>query len=397
MKKLKRVLAAVAVMLLCQSIFVLPASADDTKALAEAKKGVVQLLTIVYDNIMREGEPIDACTGTGFAVGTAGKDSNIFVTNWHVVTCDGYAPQQVRVYLLLDEWYFDGRLVPQNAVECEILYSSADTGGNPDYAILRATEAVSGFKALPLRASEDVASGTRVYALGYPGTMTDLNSGTGSGIDDITITSGVVSQRMKMQITENSTVDVVVHDAQISGGNSGGPLIDSDGYVVGVNTYSHAQLSYSVAIDTRYVVERMDLLNLPYTLKASGMNWMILGGAAVFVVVCAAVVFLLLRKRKIANTIWLKAPDGSLTPITKTAILVGRDPACQVRLPENTKAVSRRHCTLQAANGMVILTDVGSSFGTFVGDTKLEINRPVTLGRGSAFWLGSKNNYFTIC
>ena len=150
MKNVKRFLSLLTALLLCMSMLMLPASAaDDSKMLAEVKKGVVQLLAIVYKGDKTSGIPIDACTGTGFAVGKAGQDTNVFVTNWHVTTCGGYDPSMVRVYLLLDDWYLDQNLVPQNAVECEVLYSSADNGGVPDYAIIRATSTVTGFKALP--------------------------------------------------------------------------------------------------------------------------------------------------------------------------------------------------------------------------------------------------------
>ena len=66
MKNVKRFLSLLTALLLCISMLTLPASAaDDSKMLAEVKKGVVQLLAIVYKGDKTSGIPIDACTGTG--------------------------------------------------------------------------------------------------------------------------------------------------------------------------------------------------------------------------------------------------------------------------------------------------------------------------------------------
>ena len=404
MKNAKRIISLLTVLLLCMSMLVLPASAaDDSKMLSEVKKGVAQLLTIVYKGDKTSGRIIDACTGTGFAVGNAGQDSNVFVTNWHVTTCGGYDPSMCRVYLLLDDWYLDQNLVPQNAVECEVLYSSADNGGIPDYAVIRATKTVTGFKALPLRHSDDVASGTPVYALGYPGLIGDLNSSVGSGIDDITITSGVVSQHMNMDMGMSQTISVLVHDAQIASGNSGGPLVDAKGRVVGVNTYSSAENNaYCIAISTGYIMERLSLLGVAYTSKtgSGSSGWLLYAGLGLVILICAVVIVLVLvkGKKKPSMTAWLRCPDGSMVPLVEGPMLIGRLADCQICMPPDTKGVSRHHCKVELRKGVITLTDVGSSGGTFVGGSRMAVNVPMQIGKGTDFCLGSPSaNRFTIC
>ena len=52
---------------------------------------------------------------------------------------------------------------------------------------------------------------------------------------------------------------------------------------------------------------------------------------------------------------------------------------------------------VEAADGEVQLTDLGSSYGTFVGSgQRLNANSPMTLHRGDTFWLGSKEQMFRI-
>lgn len=87
--------------------------------------------------------------------------------------------------------------------------------------------------------SDDVILGEWVIALGNPFGLFDLNSKP-------TITVGVVSNKGINFIHENRLYkDMIQTDAAISSGNSGGPLINSYGEVVGVNTVIYSTATSS--------------------------------------------------------------------------------------------------------------------------------------------------------
>ena len=69
---------------------------------------------------------------------------------------------------------------------------------------------------------------------------------------------------------------------------------------------------------------------------------------------------------------------------------------CDVVFPDNTKGISRRHCRVEKSGNGAMITDLGSSYGTFLNGRKLPPNTPTPLNVGDSFWLGDRANSFTM-
>lgn len=91
-----------------------------------------------------------------------------------------------------------------------------------DIAVLKIEH--QGVKPLPLGNSEALEQGQLVLALGSP-----------FGLEN-TVTMGVVSSTAR-QVRPDGPMIYIQTDASINPGNSGGPLIDTEGNVVGINTF----------------------------------------------------------------------------------------------------------------------------------------------------------------
>lgn len=141
--------------------------------------------------------------GSGFVIDKAGH----IVTNYHVV---------------------------ENAREIEVAFSNQDTvkakivGSDPstDLAVLQVEEDTSALTPLQLGDSDQVVVGDSVVAIGNP-----------FGLDR-TATAGIVSALQRPITAPNGyTIDHVIQtDAPINSGNSGGPLLNTRGEVIGVNS-----------------------------------------------------------------------------------------------------------------------------------------------------------------
>lgn len=161
-------------------------------------------------------------TGSGFFVGK--RD---ILTNNHVVEGAGETVFVASKAL--------GRAVPAHV----IAKAAASATGDPDFALLRVDDAPSGVTALQL--STGIGRLDSVVAGGFPGfvmsmdkTYRDILNGDTSGISNLEM---VVTQGNVMAMPQDGATKVITHSANISRGNSGGPLSDACGRAVGVNTF----------------------------------------------------------------------------------------------------------------------------------------------------------------
>lgn len=183
------------------------ARADDIAATA---RGVVRVVTIamVDDRVEGFGH------GSGFAVAP-----NRIVTNAHVVELAERYPDNVVVGVVPSEGSksYQGRV---------IAYDS-----RRDLALIEVSEAK-----LPTVAlfTGPVTEGDQVIALGYPGNV-DLATAQ-SAADYIRPLSPVRSQGVASGRRALTGIEVLLHTASIARGNSGGPLLDPCGRVIGVNS-----------------------------------------------------------------------------------------------------------------------------------------------------------------
>jgi len=108
----------------------------------------------------------------------------------------------------------------------------------------------------------DIPAATEVYSAGFP-----------LGDPNFTLTKGIVSKSIGEGETSWASVDTVIeHDAKIRPGNSGGPLVDTDGRVVGVNYAGENQFDYNYAIHRDEVLAVLDQLIEGKDVLSLGIN-----------------------------------------------------------------------------------------------------------------------------
>lgn len=92
----------------------------------------------------------------------------------------------------------------------------------------------------------------------------------------------------------------------------------------------------------------------------------------------------------------LAAQNGVIVPVEKAMMLIGRSQECDIHFREDAADVSRRHCRIEKQGNGLLLTDLGSTCGTFLRGERLTPNVPVPIRKGDTFTLGKANHSFTV-
>ena len=402
----------------------------------DARQGVVVVQALVTD-----GQNIVSGQGTGWAIGTPGQQVEYIVTNGHVVEAAYALPQQSSAYTGEVQVIFSQ--AEKDYVTAEVVYYSAPE--EKDLAILKLPAPTDKRAPLSIRPSDDVEIGENAWALGYPGITSQNQQYSTYDPEDATLTQGVISKRNRPAGVDYEAFQI---DTYINHGNSGGPLLDEKGNVIGITTsgisydgVSMEGVNYAIIADE--LTRILDSEAIPYTPAdtgsfRSGFVLLPLG-----ILLLAGGAFLLLRGlhgdraadtsgtagrkagsafaaigKRAGGAFGTEARNSGQTSlgravlrgvagkyagqsfvIPKEGIVLGRDTAsCNIVFDAATPGISRRHCRIvcSPAENCFWLTDLGSSYGTFAGGRKLAVNTPEKLASGDIFSLCDSANCFSV-
>lgn len=158
-------------------------------------------------------------SGTGFYL----KTQNIFVTNYHVIEGN----KNVAIENQLQDRY-----------RAKVVYVNPDA----DIAFLQSEHHMPNAN-IPFDSVQEVHSRDKVFVLGYPFGM------------PYTITEGIVSNEKQLLDGKN----FIQTDAAVNPGNSGGPVVNAEGLLVGVTTAKFTEAdNVGFAIPAKIVREELD-------------------------------------------------------------------------------------------------------------------------------------------
>ena len=169
-------------------------------------------------------------TGTGIIM----SEEGYIITNAHVIydnSSDTHLGLAKKVQILLNENYYEGTR-EDNTLDAEIVgYDVAE-----DIAVLKVNTDIK-LTVAEFGDSSDLRVGELVVAIGNP-----------LGFDYFgSVTTGIVSALDREVTINETTMKLIQTDTAINSGNSGGPLINSYGQVIGINSSKISSNYYSSA------------------------------------------------------------------------------------------------------------------------------------------------------
>lgn len=237
MKKLSFILAILFVFMLLIFNPVNAANAVPQKVL-DARESLVRVFT-------NDGD--DYYTGSGFVVGEDAFGYYI-VTNWHVVE-----KNRSNIGIMYnDEVYTNVNIKRKsNGADLCILYLTTDEVD---------------IKPLIIANHSTIKVGDPIYAIGFPGASDYLSDEFNANFESVTITDGIISTiKTGALVKSNVPIENIQINASISRGNSGGPLLNKDGEVIGVNSF--------VMLDAQNINVAVSIKELIPLLNESDINY----------------------------------------------------------------------------------------------------------------------------
>lgn len=177
-----------------------------------------------------------AASGSGFII----SEDGYIVTNQHVIS--GASTVDVALY--------DG-----STYEAMVIGSDASN----DVALLKIN--ATGLKFVSIGNSDEITVGDQVAAIGNPlGELT------------FSLTAGYISALDRAINTDGTPINMLQTDAAINSGNSGGPLFDMNGNVIGITTakYSGSTASGTTIEGIGFAIPINDVMSIVNDLKAYG-------------------------------------------------------------------------------------------------------------------------------
>lgn len=409
----------------------------------------------IFINESEEGIPVGG-SGSGFLVG----NSDHILTNKHVVSinCEDAAKQKILQLVIakkikeneiknikISEPEISIVLSPKEKISARVIWENE----NADLAVLKLDYPLSRPSVISFAKRETVKPGSKAFAVGFPGAAQET---IGTTIEsDLTpkITQGIISDTVQI----NNGVCLHQTDAPINEGNSGGPLLNEIGQVIGINSLKVKKegvegVAWAICIDE--IIPTLKRLNIPYQDSGPGLldhlklsieqsPGQTAAIALTLILVLGTLSYVLFTRRgrkivvkgveysttMIADALRRKPapptlPKASPPPATQPAlrglggkfadqvfllaasgdvISLGRDNTNQIVFPDNATKISRRHAEIRfdPQTRKFVLKDCGSTHGTFLDSgERLITDRPYSLDAGSGFYLGDQSSRFRV-
>lgn len=410
----------------------IPMTLADFTSVELAKNAIIRVYVEHYVGSKLHGY----ATGSGFVVESTDNGTYYIITNQHVIasaaledSSGGSIQTEVIPYIIYDN--------VENCVPAKIVAIHNVL----DMAILSIDKSDLERSPIQIRSFEaNEIIGETVYSIGFPAASDNIMSEISQSMlysdkDHMTWAEGKAIRILESEQTDSSAGQVIQTNATINGGNSGGPLIDEFGNVVGICSFGATQGDNTYyAITSNELIKFLDENQINYSKLSNPSRNIIISLLTVVSIAILIILYLFVKlnkKKKEPVSDLVSPPAAAFVPVCSDPLsisprngtgaspmremvctsgiligarfrisgdlLMGRDPKrCQVVFPMDTKGISAVHCKISFDGKQVKVTDQESTCGTYINGKKLPPCMPIQIHRGQTLALGSENNLFLL-
>ncbi len=365
-------------------------------------------------------------TGSGFVVQKISSTELLFLTNKHVTPKKSY---RYVVGFLSKEGLSDSGTPRLDLFQGTILATDAVRDLSLLKLVAMGQSSADEIEALEIYTGE-ISQGIDVASFGFPG-LADVGTRFESpNFYQSSLTSGVVSRitsTERWSSNSGPSVSVIQHDAAINQGNSGGPLVNHCGQVLGVNTQLLAssvgrEVYLASSASEAVAFLRANRVNFKEAGRScsGGFGWLpnisnttlyLLLTFGVLGVMGLAMYLVYANKNATSDPKFAQKPTGGTAQPSKAALevwyvndagekvkfkitdrmlkagfVLGRDSDADVQLRDAKS--SRKHARISVNNRRLLIEDLDSANGTYVDDAPLSAGKKTQINSKSKIMIG---------
>lgn len=224
----------------------------------DARNGILQVQLVFVDE---NNERHIVSSGTGFLIGTEEESKYVITSYTTAFASEEFRNDVASSYGVASDKIKDMRFELQIAVKRDVVVSATVETSSAELGFAALVLSKEIYDRTPLYIDPDLDQVTEmeeVYTLGFPNAIQGEQDVALLTYEDVSVMNGIISKK--------TMIDgrwVIQHSAIVTDGNVGGPLIDMNGNVIGVNQIiSEDGYNYSVHISE--ITSILDALGIPY-------------------------------------------------------------------------------------------------------------------------------------
>ena len=237
------------------------------KTAEDAKSGVVQVNTVFVDD---NSEKHIVCGGTGFIVGAEDGTEYVITCN-HFINPDTELKEDAFKYYEIsnkDDAWSKITLTAEVVIEEDVVLTATvvNTSDELDLVVLELPQPINTRKPLTFLTSENYDVSTlpykvtdSVYAMGFPAAVSYDSENQYYLDSQVAMVSGNI-----VNILSKDGIQIIESNLAIDDNNIGGPLVNENGYVIGMNISAQDGM-YACSLDSTKIVKILDGLGVEYS------------------------------------------------------------------------------------------------------------------------------------
>ena len=236
----------------------------------EAKKSIIEIYSGITD---KKGNFHEIKHGSGVVISSSDSESYILTSYKFLRIKDSAINDFCEENKIEIDEYSSGTVYTKAVVKGDVLVDTQVIAESADknFTILSIDNSMSEKVPLAIGDSDELVTGSRIYALGFAedaGENKTENRTTEYTYQDVVIYEGSIEDTT----ANKEGIYYLQHSALVNQGNKGGPILDEDGYIVGINDSSISGDGIYYSLPINEVKTILDNYGLDYESKAKDLS-----------------------------------------------------------------------------------------------------------------------------